>query len=81
MLSEVENTLDIDITAEQYARVLNRRETYEKIQDIVPHLTPDIREFLISGIVGVEWDRTFKNEDTEQTNPGVKDIHTGQTRV
>ena len=81
MLSEVENTLDIDITAEQYARVLNRRETYEKIQDIVPHLTPDIREFLISGIVGVEWDSTFKDEDTEQTNPGVKDIHTGQTRV
>ena len=81
MLSEVENTLDIDITAEQYARVLNRRETCEKIQDIVPHLAPEIREFLISGIVGVEWDSTFKDEDTEQTNPGVKDIHTGQTRV
>mgnify|MGYP003304893440 CR=1 FL=1 len=50
------NILEIDITVEQYNRVLTGVET---IQTIVPHLSPDEREFLITGIVGDSWNKIF----------------------
>ena len=56
-ISGVKNTLDIPITEEQleeYARGA------KLIQDIVPNLSADEREFLITGITPKEWDDTFK---------------------
>lgn len=52
------HTLDIPITDEQ----LNRWMAGEKIQNVCPHLTPDQREFIITGITAEEWNKMFKPE-------------------
>ena len=33
------------------------------IQDAMPHLSPEDREFLMTGITAVEWDSMFPEED------------------
>ena len=78
-ISGKETTIDIDITPEQYTRVLNRRENGELIQKIVPHLAPDIREFLISGISGKEWNEVFGDPDNIESYATQQEavIHTG----
>ena len=58
-LSGAIHVMDIDISEEQLARVENRRESQELIQNIVPHLPKDEREFLISGITPEEWELAF----------------------
>ena len=50
------NSIDLDITQDQLDRIDNRYNTTELIQDIVPHLTPGEREFLMTGITENEWD-------------------------
>jgi len=50
-------SLDLDVTQEQ----LNRWKGGEKIQNVFPHLSVDEREFLMTGIIGEEW-----NELTEE---------------
>lgn len=52
-----ERSLDLDVTQEQ----LNRWQGGEKIQNVFPHLSVDEREFLMTGIIGEEW-----NELTEE---------------
>ena len=54
-----QNTLDLNITQSQIDRIENRFKTKELIQDIVPHLSSDEREFLISGITKEEWTKVF----------------------
>jgi len=49
------NTMDLNITDAQFARLQGD----ELIQDIVPHLSPTEREFLITGIMPNEWDSIF----------------------
>jgi GH24 family phage-related lysozyme (muramidase) len=46
------NTRDIDVTAEQLDRWRNGG---EMIQNVMPHLTPDEREFLMTGIMPESW--------------------------
>ena len=58
------NTLNLDITEEQADRIEKGVET---IQTIVPHLSPDEREFLITGIISDSWDQIF-TEPQEETN-------------
>ena len=58
------NILELDITEEQFNRITAGVET---IQTIVPHLSPDEREFLITGIVSDSWDQIFP-EQQEQIN-------------
>ncbi len=53
----IERSLDLDVTQEQ----LNRWENGELIQNVFPHLSIDEREFLMTGIIGEEW-----NELTEE---------------
>ena len=53
----IERSLDLDVTQEQ----LNRWENGELIQNVLPHLSIDEREFLMTGIIGEEW-----NELTEE---------------
>ena len=54
--SHKENTIDLDITAEQLARYENGEEL---IQNIFPNLSPEHREFIKTGITPEEWDATF----------------------
>lgn len=54
------NTMDLPITEEQLGR-WQRREGL--IQNIMPELTPDQREFLMSGYTKEDWDTLFPPED------------------
>ena len=56
--------MNLDITEEQADRIEKGVET---IQTIVPHLSPDEREFLITGIISDSWDQIF-TEPQEETN-------------
>jgi hypothetical protein len=57
------NTMDLDITEGQ----LLAWKGGLVIQKAMPHLTPDEREFLISGMTPEDWEATFGNEDDEPT--------------
>lgn len=54
--SRIKNTIDLDITAEQLARYENGEEL---IQNVFPNLSPEHREFIMTGITPEEWDATF----------------------
>jgi hypothetical protein len=58
-LSGKETTLELDITEEQLERFYNRRENGEYVQTIFPNLTPAEREFLLTGISPIEWEKIF----------------------
>ena len=45
------NSMDLDITAEQVIRW----DRGELIQDVFPHLTPDEKEFIQTGITPEDW--------------------------
>jgi hypothetical protein len=58
-LTQKNHVLDLDITEEQLLRITFRRESGELIQDIVPHLCKEDREFLMTGITQEEWEHVF----------------------
>lgn len=60
-LAKTESTLDLDITQDQLNRVNLRYTTGELIQNIVPNLSVEEREFLISGITPTEWNQLFNS--------------------
>lgn len=49
--TQEENTMELNITQEQ----LNRWENGELIQNVFPNLTPDEREFILTGITPDSW--------------------------
>ena len=49
------NVMEIDVTQEQIALW----ESGVLIQNAMPHLTPDEREFIKTGITPEEWDSAF----------------------
>lgn len=53
------NTLDLDITQAQ----LDRWKSGELIQNVMPNLSADEREFLINGLLPGEFDELFGEED------------------
>lgn len=55
-----QNTMDIDITAEQYERFRN---SDDLIQNIFPNLTPAEREFIKTGYTPEDWDSLFNVEE------------------
>ena len=55
--SHKENTIDLDITAEQLARYENGNEL---IQNVFPNLSAEHREFIKTGITPEEWEASFK---------------------
>lgn len=55
----IEHTLDIPVTPEQ----LQAWHSGTLIQDAMPNLTPDQREFLMTGVTAEEWRDTFGGED------------------
>ena len=56
------HTLDIPVTEEQ----LQRWENGALIQNAMPNLTPDQREFIMTGITAEEWDNAFANMEDEE---------------
>lgn len=52
-------TLDIDVTQEQ---IVNWQDG-QLIQEAMPNLTPDEREFIKTGVTAEEWERVFREED------------------
>lgn len=60
--SGVERTLDLPITAEQWARYRSG----ELIQVAFPHLNADQREFIMSGCTAEEWDEMFPPEEDDE---------------
>lgn len=62
MLSKKTHSMDVDVTQEQLERIENSYITKELIQNIVPHLNPSDREFLMTGITEEEWNTTFIEE-------------------
>ena len=52
------NIRDIEITWFQYMKWIDGA----NIQDAMPHLSPDDREFLMTGITQEEWDYLFLKE-------------------
>lgn len=50
--------MDIDITDRELLRIMRGDEL---IQNIVPHLSPEDREFLMTGITPEEWKEMFDN--------------------
>ena len=55
-ISKKINTMNINVTEEQVSRWRNHQGL---IQDIMPDLTPDEREFLMTGTTREEWDEVF----------------------
>ena len=58
-ISKTESVMDLDITFGQLERIENRYETKELIQDSVPNLSKEEREFLMTGITPKEWNQMF----------------------
>lgn len=58
-----QNTMNIEITPDQLTRIENRMDSFELIQNIVPHLSIQDREFLMTGITNEEWIRAFGEID------------------
>ena len=58
-LSGKEHTMELDVDQYQMIRIENRFHSKELIQNIVPHLSMDEREFLMTGITPQEWNNTF----------------------
>jgi len=56
IISKTASTRDVDITIEQLFRIKHEKEL---IQNVVPHLSIEDREFLISGITPEEWKELF----------------------
>jgi hypothetical protein len=56
IISKTTSTKDVDITIEQLFRIKHEKEL---IQNVVPHLSIEDREFLISGITSEEWKELF----------------------
>lgn len=55
ILSGVTRTMELPITQEQIAA----HKVGRLIQDAMPNLTPDQREFYMTGITPEEWDKEF----------------------
>ena len=62
-LTGIEHTLNINVTEDELLRVENRYNSKELIQNIVPNLTMDEREFLMTGITNEEWVKVFGEID------------------
>lgn len=61
-LTGITRTKEIDVTEEQ----ILAWQSGELIQNAMPHLSSDDREFCKTGITGEEWDQLFGGSEEEQ---------------
>lgn len=61
----IEHTMDLPITQAELDRCWseNPNRQGEHVQDVFPYLSPDQREFLISGTTAQEWEELFGSGD------------------
>lgn len=59
--SGVKREMEIDVTREQ----VYRWQAGELIQNVMPELTPDEREFIISGMTPEEWAEIDAEQDSD----------------
>lgn len=59
----ITHTVELPITQEEWDKFLKSNSL---IQRAFPNLTPDQREFLISGTTPDEWDEMFGDDDEEE---------------
>ena len=59
MLTGLQHVRDINVTEEQ----LQKWYDGALIQNVMPHLSPEDREFIISGTTPEEWDDMFGGEE------------------
>ena len=62
MMTGNTHEMDLDITEDQ----LNDLNQGQLIQDVMPELSPDAREFLMTGITSDEWD-SLMGDDYDTT--------------
>ena len=62
MFSGVERTLDLNITQSMLADW----ESGTLIQEAMPQLNADEREFIMTGVTPEEWSKEFGDEDSDQ---------------
>jgi hypothetical protein len=55
------NTMDIDITLDQ----IDRWQNGELIQNVMPNISAEQREFIISGLLPEEFEDIFKEEEDQ----------------
>ena len=58
MITGVNNTMEIDVSLDQ----IRQWETGTLIQNAMPHLNPDEREFIKTGITPEEWESNLTSE-------------------
>ena len=56
MFSKIERSLDLDVTAEE----IKAWKAGMLIQDAMPRLTTDEREFMMTGITAEEWEKHYE---------------------
>jgi hypothetical protein len=56
VISGIQRTMEIPVNPEDY---LAWQAGYGNIQDLMPYLSADHREFILSGITSAEWDAAF----------------------
>lgn len=66
-MSGLVHSLEIDVSLEQ----IRLWESGRLIQDVMPNLTPNEREFIMTGITAEEWDE--ENDDDEQREDQCED--------
>ena len=59
MVTGITRSMELPITKEQWAAFQNGA----LVQNAFPHLSPDEREFIITGITKEEWDDIFRDEE------------------
>jgi len=62
MFSGVERTIDLPITEEQLAAW----EGGTLIQEAMPQLSADEREFVMTGVTAEEWEKEFGSDEEDQ---------------
>jgi len=69
ILNGLNATMEIPVTMAQLVALADPKRTL-MIQELLPHLTPDEREFLMTGITPREWDKLFKPEGGDTIDSG-----------
>ena len=63
-LSSRTHEMEIDVSEKQIALWMEGA----LIQDVMPNLSPDEREFIMTGITPAEWDEAFAQSDVGPNN-------------
>lgn len=62
MFTGIVREIDLPVTSEQ----IDKWTAGAFVQDAFPQLTPDEREFLMTGVTKEEWDATFSDFNDEE---------------